>query len=103
MTSDKVQSLASRSFELQKQRVDLREAYFKKISQAVSPKTAARFVQVEDRLDLLLNLQLASNIPMVQEYAVSGNVGLDVLRLSGCEAPSLDLTTLTVATRYLER
>jgi hypothetical protein len=67
MTNDKVQSLARRSFELQKQRVDLREAYFKKISQAVSPKTAARFVQVEDRIDLLLNLQLASNIPMVQK------------------------------------
>jgi hypothetical protein len=67
MTNDKVQSLARRSFELQKQRVDLREAYFKRISQAVSPKTAARFVQVEDRIDLLLNLQLASNIPMVQK------------------------------------
>jgi hypothetical protein len=64
--SDKeVQSLADRSFALQKKRIDLRQQYFKKISKAVSPKSAARFVQVEDRVDLLLNLQLVSNMPMV--------------------------------------
>jgi hypothetical protein len=67
LTNDQVQSLARRSFELQKQRVDLREDYFKKISRAVSPKTAARFAQVEDRIDMLLNLQLAASVPMVQK------------------------------------
>jgi hypothetical protein len=65
MTDKEVQSLADRSFALQKKRIDLREKYFKKISKAVSPKSAARFVQVEDRVDMLLNLQLAANIPMV--------------------------------------
>jgi hypothetical protein len=64
--SDKeVQSLADRAFALQKKRIDLRQQYFKKISKAVSPKSAARFAQVEDRIDLLLNLQLASSMPMV--------------------------------------
>ena len=65
MTDQEVQSLAERSFSLQKKRVDLRQQYFKKISKAVSPKTAARFVQVEERIDMLVNLQLAANIPMV--------------------------------------
>jgi hypothetical protein len=45
----------------------LPQKYFKKLSKAVSPKTAARFVQVEDRVDMLLNLQLAANLPMVQK------------------------------------
>jgi hypothetical protein len=67
MTDPQVQSLADRSFALQKKRIDLRQKYFKKISKAVSPKTAARFVQVEDRVDMLLNLQLAANLPMVQK------------------------------------
>ena len=66
LTREKVQSLALRNFELQKARVELREAFFNKISLAVSPQTAARFVQVEDRIDLLLNLQLAASVPMVQ-------------------------------------
>jgi hypothetical protein len=67
MTDQQVQSLADRSFALQKKRIDLRQKYFKKITKAVSPKTAARFVQVEDRVDMLVNLQLASNVPIVQK------------------------------------
>jgi hypothetical protein len=67
LTREKVQSLAHRNFELQKARVELRETFFNKIDQAVSPQTAARFVQVEDRIDLLLNLQLAASVPMVQK------------------------------------
>jgi hypothetical protein len=67
LTSEQVQSLARRSFELQKARVDLRQNYFNKVAHAVSPQTAARFVQVEDRIDLLLNLQLAASVPMVQK------------------------------------
>jgi hypothetical protein len=67
LTNDQVQSLARRSFDLEKQRLNLREDYFKKISRAVSPKTAARFAQVEDRIDMLLNLQLAASVPMVQK------------------------------------
>jgi hypothetical protein len=67
LTREKVHSLARRNFELQKARVELRETYFNRIDQAVSPQTAARFVQVEDRIDLLLNLQLAASVPMVQK------------------------------------
>jgi hypothetical protein len=67
LTDEQVQSLADRSFELEKKRIDLRQKYFKKVSKAVSPKTAARFVQVEDRMDMLVNLQLAANMPMVQK------------------------------------
>ena len=67
LTSQQVQSLARRNFELQKARVDLRERYFARIAHGVSPQTAARFVQVEDRIDLLLNLQLAASVPMVQK------------------------------------
>jgi hypothetical protein len=67
LTTEQVQSLGHRSFELQKARVDLRQDYFDKISHGVSPATAARFVQVEDRIDLLLNLQLAASVPMVKK------------------------------------
>jgi hypothetical protein len=67
LTDQQVQSLADRSFALQKKRIDLRQKYFKKVSKAVSPKSAARFIQVEDRVDMLLNLQLAANMPMVRK------------------------------------
>jgi hypothetical protein len=65
MTDAQVQSLADRSFKLENKRNDLKQKYFKKISKAVSPKTAARFIQLENRLDLLMNLQIADSVPMV--------------------------------------
>jgi hypothetical protein len=65
ITDAQIQDLAQRTFKLESKRIDLREKYFKKISKAVSPKTAARFMQVDSRLDLLMNLQLADSIPMV--------------------------------------
>lgn len=67
LTNDEVQSLAGRTFALQRDRIDLRQQYFKKFSKALSPQTAARFVQVEDRIDQLLNLQLAASVPLVQK------------------------------------
>jgi len=67
ITDTQIQSLADRTFKLESKRNDLKQKYFKKISKAVSPKTAARFIQLENRLDLLLNLQLADSIPMIQK------------------------------------
>lgn len=67
LTNAEVQSLAHRTFALQKERIDLREQYFHKFSQALSPQAAARFVQVEDRIDELLNLQIAASVPLVQK------------------------------------
>lgn len=65
ITDAQIQDLADRSFKLESKRIDLRQKYFKKISKAVSPKTAARFSQVDSRLDLLMNLQIADSIPMI--------------------------------------
>ena len=65
ITDAQIQSLADRSFKLDNKRTALKEKYFKKISKAVSPKTAARFIQLDNRLDLLMNLQIADSVPMV--------------------------------------
>ena len=65
ITDAQIQSLADRTFKLENKRTDLKQKYFKKISKAVSPKTAARFIQLDNRLDLLMNLQIADSVPML--------------------------------------
>jgi hypothetical protein len=67
MTDAEAKSLTERNLAIEKQKLDLREAYFSRLSKVVSPKTAARFLQVDNRIDLLLNIQLASAIPMVEK------------------------------------
>ena len=50
---------------LQQQQVDKRTAYFKKFSKILPAAKALRFAQVETRLDLLFQLQLAAQVPLV--------------------------------------
>lgn len=50
---------------LQQKQVDRRTAYFKKFSKILPAAKALRFAQVETRLDLLAQLQLAAQVPLV--------------------------------------
>jgi len=50
---------------LQQKQVDKRTAYFKKFSKILPAAKALRFAQVETRLDLLFQLQLAAQVPLV--------------------------------------
>ena len=50
---------------LQRKQVDKRTAYFKTFSKVLPAVKALRFAQVETRLDLLAQLQLAAQVPLV--------------------------------------
>ena len=53
------------SFSIDKQLVDLRETYFNKISKALNPRLAARYIQIESQIQNFVQLALASQIPLV--------------------------------------
>jgi hypothetical protein len=50
---------------LQRAQVAKRTEYLKKFRKALPPAKALRFAQIETRLDLLVQLQLAASIPLV--------------------------------------
>ncbi len=39
---------------------------FKKFSKALSPKTAAKFFQVENQIQMLIDLKIASELPLAK-------------------------------------
>ena len=47
--------------------LDLRKKYFDELSDVVSPKTAVRFLQIERRLQQLVDVQLASRNPEIKK------------------------------------
>ena len=57
------------SIDLKKQWLDLRAKYFDRIAKAIGTRKAARFAQVENKLDALVDYKLAQAIPMVQKTA----------------------------------
>ncbi len=66
MDDAKASSMVQRLLAIDQKTVAMRTAYWPKFVKAIGAKRAATFYQVDNRLSLLVNLQLASNIPLVQ-------------------------------------
>ena len=67
MTEEKASELVDASFKLDKDRMKLDEKYYKKFAKATSVMTAARVMQVENQIRLLIRLQIAANLPLVEK------------------------------------
>jgi len=66
MTDESAKDLIKRGFKLQESRTSLLKKYVGKMSKAVDVKTAARWAQVEHALDSAIDLQIASELPLLQ-------------------------------------
>ena len=58
--------LATKALELESRRTALKEKYYTRLKSALSPKTAARFLQVENQLLMIIDLQIAASLPIVK-------------------------------------
>jgi len=65
MTDEKAEELIQKSLAYQKQRAELLAKTYDCVKQAVGAVTAARFAQVEHQLLLIIDLQIASSLPVV--------------------------------------
>ena len=66
LTDVQAASLAKRWSDTDVATVQLRQRYFPNFEKAIGGKKAARFFQIDRRLALMIDLQLASEIPLVQ-------------------------------------
>jgi hypothetical protein len=65
VTDEKADELIQKSLAYQRQRAELLAKTYERIKQAVGAITAARFAQVEHQLLLIIDLQIASSLPVV--------------------------------------
>jgi Spy/CpxP family protein refolding chaperone len=66
MDDSKADDLAKRQLKYTQDRVKLQSEYYGKFKKAVGAKQAAKFVQIDNRLNMIIDLQLASTIPVLQ-------------------------------------
>jgi hypothetical protein len=67
MTDDKADELIQKALDYQKQRAELLAKYYQLMKQPLGAITAARFLQVENQLLLIIDLQIDSALPIVGE------------------------------------
>jgi uncharacterized membrane protein len=65
MDDAKAKDMVQRMINIEDDTVNLREDYWPKFMKALGAKRAAKFYQVDNRLSLLVNLQLAAAVPLV--------------------------------------
>lgn len=65
LTDADASSLTNRLLQVEDEAQALRKAYFPKFEGALGPKRAAKFYQVDNRLTMILNVQLASAVPVI--------------------------------------
>jgi hypothetical protein len=59
----KAEAMSKKSFDIQARKIGLKKKYYPLFARATSPLTAAKFFQLEHRFDVMLDLQLSSELP----------------------------------------
>jgi hypothetical protein len=67
MNDEKATQLINNSYDFQSDRIALNEEYFTKFSEALSPTVAAKFMQLQQQIQLVVDLSIASNLPLVKK------------------------------------
>jgi Spy/CpxP family protein refolding chaperone len=66
MTDAKATDLLNRRLNIQRQRTKLDDKYREQFATALSPRRLVRFYQIEHQLELMVELQAVSQIPMMK-------------------------------------
>lgn len=65
MTEEKASELAQRAMALEASRMALRQRYFTRLEEELSAIVGARFLQVEGQINLLVDLQISQQTPLI--------------------------------------
>jgi hypothetical protein len=66
MTDELADTLAGKALDIEARRTALKQKYYTRLKAATSPKLAARFLQIENQILMLIDLQIAASLPIIQ-------------------------------------
>lgn len=66
LTDEQAKTLLKQSFDIQDETVRIRKKYLKRFEKVLPVIKVARFYQLENKIDAVVNLQLAQQIPLVR-------------------------------------
>ena len=65
MSSEKANDLMKRKFSYDTEILKLKKTYFKKFQGILSPQKTLMYVQAENKIDILINFEMSSSIPIL--------------------------------------
>jgi hypothetical protein len=67
LTADKANELMENSFNYREDRLNLNEDYYGTFAEALGPIVAAKFMQLEHQIQLIIDLSINSNLPLAKK------------------------------------
>lgn len=64
LTNEKADKLINVSFDFLGDRLNLNEKYYNKFAEALSPIVAAKYMQLENQIQLILDISIVANLPL---------------------------------------
>jgi len=65
MTDKIAKDLVNRAFKINQDRTALLKKYYAKVEKVLQPKLAARWVQVENAMNSIMDIQVIANLPLI--------------------------------------
>ena len=66
LSQETATKIAMGMMDVQARRLDLQKQYFQRLSQTLTPKDAARWLQIEAQIEKVVDLQILSSLPIVE-------------------------------------
>lgn len=66
VTDDIAGDLANTYFEIETKRVKIYKTYYKKVAKLIGKKDASRFIQLLDQIQLIIDMQVAAEVPLIE-------------------------------------
>ena len=67
LSDKKADELLMNSFSFLEDRLSLNKKYYKKFAEALTPTVAAKYMQLENQIQLILDLSIAANLPLAKK------------------------------------
>ncbi len=67
LSDKKADELIKNSFSYLNNRLDLNKKYYEKFAKALTPTVAAKYMQLENQIQLILDLSIAANLPLAKK------------------------------------
>jgi hypothetical protein len=64
--NEKAKELAKKFFDLEERRTSLKRKYFRKMEKRLLARMVTKFFQIENRINLLIDVQLAAQLPLIE-------------------------------------
>jgi hypothetical protein len=65
MTEQRAEQLTKDALSIEKKRTSIKEDYVSKMSKVLSARTVARFFQIDNKLDAVVDAALAGRVPLI--------------------------------------